>query len=88
MFAALLSSALIFVFCCIVETFAFRVTAQLTDPKPVTLQDPCVFLNILLGYMFYCLLMRATKTNKIVCTYLTFLLKKSNKMKIKNVLPK
>ena len=31
-----ISGALKFVFYCIVETFAFRVTARLEDPKPVT----------------------------------------------------
>ena len=38
------SSILVFVFYCIVDTFAFRVTAWLEDPKPVTSQHPsCLF---------------------------------------------
>ena len=38
---ALFNSDLLFVFYCIVETFAFRVTSWLEDPKPVTSQHPC-----------------------------------------------
>ena len=52
-FTALPSSALLFVFYCVVETFAFRVTAWLEGPKPVTSQNPCCLFE----YFTWCVLL-------------------------------
>ena len=59
-FTALPSSALIFVFYCNVETFAFRVTARLEDPKPVTSQHPCCLFE----YFTRCVLVSIDVSNK------------------------
>ena len=59
-FTALPSSALLFVFYCIVKTFVFRVTARLEDTKPVTLQHPwCLF-----QYFTWCVLLIINLSNK------------------------
>ena len=60
MLTALLSSALLFVFYCIVKTFSFRVTAWLEDPKPVTSQHPCCLFE----YFTWCVLMIIDVSNK------------------------
>ena len=51
-FSGLPCGALIFVFYCFVEIFAFRVTARLEDPKPVTSQHPCCRFEYFFG-VFY-----------------------------------
>ena len=55
-FTALPSSAMMYVFYCIVEFFAFRVTVRLEDPNRSLRSILVVFLNILLG-VFYWLVM-------------------------------
>ena len=53
MLSGSISGALIFVFYFIVETFAFRVTARLEDPQPITSQHPrCLF-----EYFTWCVLL-------------------------------
>ena len=51
---------LIVVFYCISETFAFRVTARLEDPKPVTSQHPCCLFE----YFSWCVLLIYDVSNK------------------------